>query len=415
MIVGKHNSEVVTKCRCLGAGVVMLIALPLPAQIPLNGSSPGGTPRIQNTDMAVFEAGDPRKDLPCTVSPDKSFLGFDLRFHTGYDVSIPLRELAGNENLLTILFRVAPENQPEQPRYFVQRIRVPSIEEDAKGDAYLQGMFDVGEGNYKVDWLIRDRSERVCSFSWDVEASLPARDKTVSLMIQPNGVEATRFEEFHEEPPIERSASEPPLNVKVLMNFAPQKATAATLRPLDTTALVSILRTLSREPRIGTFSLVVFNLQEQKILFRQDGASKIDFRGLGKSLDALNLGTVDLKRLSQKHGETEFLAELIARELSNQKSDAIVFAGPKALIESNVPEENLRSLGDLDFPVFYMNYVFNPQATPWRDAIGNAVKFFKGTEFTISRPRDLWFAVTEMVSRIVKFRNGKKVAAVSSK
>ena len=43
--------------------------------------------RIINTDMAVLEAQDVRKDLPCTVTPDKPVLGFDLRFHAGYDVA----------------------------------------------------------------------------------------------------------------------------------------------------------------------------------------------------------------------------------------------------------------------------------------------------------------------------------------
>ena len=35
-------------------------------------------------------------------------------------------------------------------------------------------------------------------------------------------------------------------------------------------------------------------------------------------------------------------------------------------------------------PVFYMNYNLNPQANPWRDAIGTAVKYLKGVEYTIS-------------------------------
>ena len=42
------------------------------------------------------------------------------------------------------------------------------------------------------------------------------------------------------------------------------------------------------------------------------------------------------------------------------------------------------------------------------DAIGNTVKFFKGAEFTISRPPDLWRAWTEIMSRIVKFRIGRR-------
>jgi hypothetical protein len=375
-----------------------------------------GLVRIQNTDLAVFEAGENRKDLPCVVSPDKPFLGFDLRFHAGYDVSVPLRELAGNENLLTILFRVYPENQPDQVSYFVQRIRVPAIEEDAKGDAFLQGTFDLGEGRYKVDWLMRDRAERVCSFSWDTEASLANRDKQIAVAIPPGVVEATRQEQFHEDPPVERSTTERLLNLKILVNFAPQKATASTMRPLDTAALVSILRSLNREPRIGKFTVVAFNMQEQRVFFRQEKADRIDFRGLGESLNSVSLGTVDLRQLAVKNSETLFLNELLAQELptSGERPDAVIFAGPKALLAANVPEQDLRRLTDIDYPLFYLNYILNPQATPWRDAIGNAVRFLKGTEFTISRPRDLFYAVTDMVSRIVKSRNGKEVAAVST-
>ncbi len=51
--------------------------------------------------------GEPRQDLPCSVISIKPVLGFDLRFHSGYEVSVPLKELAGSENMLTILFRVS--------------------------------------------------------------------------------------------------------------------------------------------------------------------------------------------------------------------------------------------------------------------------------------------------------------------
>jgi len=203
----------------------------------------------------------------------------------------------------------------------------------------------------------------------------------------------------------------------LLVNFAPQKATASSLRPLDTMALVSILRQLSREPKIGKFSLVAFNLNEQKVVYRQADTDRINFQDLGESLNSLNPGTVRLAQLADKHSDTQFLANLITTETSrgDKRPDALVFAGPKAMLDANVPEDHLRQVGELGFPVFYMNYILNPQATPWRDAIGNAVKFFKGQEFTISRPRDLWYAVTEMVSRIVKTRNQKEVAAVQPK
>src|SRR3982751_6026874 len=97
------------------------------AQVALTGGGPTGAVRIFYTDQAVLEAGETRKDLPCTVNPSKPALGFDLRLHSGYEVSIPLKDLAGSENLLTILFRVTDPERKQDPLYFSQKIRVPVI------------------------------------------------------------------------------------------------------------------------------------------------------------------------------------------------------------------------------------------------------------------------------------------------
>jgi hypothetical protein len=84
------------------------------------------------------------------------------------------------------------------------------------------------------------------------------------------------------------------------------------------------------------------------------------------------------------------------------------------MLDEAVPQETLKPLGDVDYPVFYMNYALNPAAVPWRDSISRAIKVFKGTEYTISRPRDLWFAMTEMVTRIVKSKHGRAVSPVTA-
>src|SRR5262249_1299920 len=154
--------------------------------------------------------------------------------------------------------------------------------------------------------------------------------------------------------------SEGPVTVKVLMNFAPQNARSATLQPIDTSALVSILRTISRNPRIHKFTIVAFNLQEQRVVYRQEEADRIDFPKLGDALTSLKLGTVDFKKLTQKRGETEFLAELIRNEASpDKRPDALIFAGPKAMLEANVSQEELKEVGEPEFPVFYLNYNLN--------------------------------------------------------
>lgn len=385
----------------------------LSAQELMPAAAPGGMVRLFTSDAAILESQEARKDLPCTVTPNKPSLGFDLKFHSGYEVSVPLKELAGSENQLTMVFRVIPENHPDEGVYFSQHVNVPAIEEDEKGPAYLQGEFEVGEGKYHVDWLMRDRSERICSFHWDPEAALPPKDKQMALNIAASAIQPFDSEPFKAEPPVARERSDKPLSVKVMVNFAPQDSLSATLQPLDTNALISILRNIAREPRIGKFTIVAYNMQEQRVIYRQDYASQINFPALGEALKSLNLGTVDLKRLTQKHGDTDFLANLITSELkeSSDPPDAMIFAGPKVMLDSGLSPETLKALGDVKFPVFYMNYNLNPQSNPWRDAIGNCVRYLKGVEFTITRPRDLFVAWTDIMGRIVKLRFGRQGSA----
>ncbi len=395
----------------LGGLLLSLCPLRVSAQTPL-----GNALRINATDLAVLEAREVRKDLNCTVFPVKPELGFDLRFHSGFDVSLPLSDVAGTENQLTILFRVVPDLHKDHPSYFVEHIKVPKIEDDAKGDANLHGAIDLGEGSYHVDWLMRDRSERVCSFFWDSEAVLPAKDKQVEVALPPGTAQAPVREQFLEDPPVERAQGPAPLNIKVLVNFAPQISDSAAMRPSDTMALVTMLRRLSREPHFGKFSLVAFNIQEQRVVYRQSSLDKIDFPALGEAVRKIKLGTVDARLLANKHGEMDFLSDLIAKEISSgDHPDAVIFAGPKIMLDDSVPDDVLRPFAtDVDFPVFYVNYNLYPIDMPWKDSVSHAVKLFRGTEFTISRPRDLWFAVTEMVSRIVKSKHGRNPTSIST-
>lgn len=127
----------------------------------------------------------PDMELPCTVAPIKPELEFDLRFRTGYEVSIPLKDLTGRGDLLTAVFRLTPTAHRDDPVYFSQHLRVPPIEEDAKGTAYVDGAFELGEGQYHIDFLIHNRREQICSSYWDTEAKLLARDKQLTLTLAP--------------------------------------------------------------------------------------------------------------------------------------------------------------------------------------------------------------------------------------
>src|SRR5580658_1822567 len=265
---------------------------------------PGAPITMQPSDVAIFEANEGRKDLPCNVTPRKADLGFDLRFHTGYDVTVPLNELEGGNDVLSIVFRVVPDSDHAHPYFFYQHILVPPLEGDVSGRAALEGGFDLGEGSYHVDWLMRDRAERICSSSLDVAAALPARDRQMALFLPAGRIDQSLIEPFVDDPALHRLASNPdPINIKVLVNFSPQSKESAKLQPTDTTALVSILKAIDRDSRVERVSLVAFNLQEQRVLYRQNQAEHIDFVALGKAIQDIKPGVVDLNRLAQKHGD----------------------------------------------------------------------------------------------------------------
>src|SRR5438552_4327224 len=95
----------------------MLTTTCLSAQVLMPASGPGGAVRLFTSDAAILESRETRKDLPCTVTPVKPQLGFDLKFHSGYEVVVPLKELAGSENQLLMVFKVTPEERPDEPVY----------------------------------------------------------------------------------------------------------------------------------------------------------------------------------------------------------------------------------------------------------------------------------------------------------
>src|SRR5665213_361752 len=184
--------------------VILSVAVPgtLFPQVLMRASTAGGTVQLIGHDRAVLDAGETRKDLPCTVTPVKPLMGFDLRFHSGYDIAIPLRELAGDGDTLTVIFRVTSASAKDSPAYFSQKYTVPDLDADASGDAYLGGGFDVGEGDYHVDWMMRDRIERICSSSWDITAALSPRDQSMKLPIARNSIETSDQSFFKEEPSV---------------------------------------------------------------------------------------------------------------------------------------------------------------------------------------------------------------------
>src|SRR5260370_28935201 len=160
--------------------------------------------------------------------------------------------------------------------------------------------------------------------------------------------------------------------------------------------LLSILGRQTHEAGGRRFTLVAFNVREQKISYRQDKAEKIDFAAIGKAVQAPTAGTVN---------ETHFITKLLTDQLGPQTAspDAIIIIGSKLTLEKKVPLDPLKERGATSCPIFYLNYNSNPIDEPFHDTIGSALRAYKGAlAYNIVLPRDLGGAIRDMLSRIGK-------------
>ena len=364
-----------------------------------------------NTDKAVLSSGQRRTDFPCSVTPLPPQLEFDLEFLAGYRFEIPLSALAGDGSAIRVLFRVQPLDGKQRDYYFSDRYSVPPIEEGKSGDVTLVGRYKLGPGRYQLDWLLRDGAERVCSTHWQVKTpSLEDLDGLAATGV-PYSVAAHQEEIFEEDPPMQRARPRNLLHLKLLVNFTPTDFGHFQLRKYDLRNLVSILRAITHEPRFGTFSLVAFNIQEERVFLEEQAVPRVDFPSLGDAVASIRGDTVDVAQLQDQESGSRFLTELLQDQLGPQEAepDAVIIIGPKVLLGTRIPRKALREAGRVSCPVFYLIYDTTPQAHLWRDAISNILRVYKGQEYAVAAPKDLGRAMNSMIRRLTA-----KAEAVSS-
>jgi hypothetical protein len=284
-----------------------------------------------------------------------------------------------------------------------QVVRVRTLDLSVKGQGEAQGGFALGEGKYHVDWLMRDRQSHVCASSWDLDTTLYGKDPAFKSWIPPVSAQPLETSLFAEEPPVVRKPRPDLLKVDIIVNFAAQNPDSAVLDEANLRGLVGILRRIARDPHIGEYSLVACSLPTQQILYRQDRSAQVDFPAIGEALKSLHLGVIDAQ-YAMKNGAAQFAASLVNEQSRREKPDALIIVGPKSDREVKIPREILASLEDLDQPLFYMNYSAKPIPSPWRDLFGTFVRQKRGVEYTITSPKDLFNAWSDVITRLDRNR-----------
>src|SRR5262249_13007055 len=160
----------------------------------------------------------PPRTSPCQVSSVKPVLQFDLKYHTGYSATLPLKVMAGNNGSINVRLRVAPVDDPNRTAWLSSQVSAPTIGADAKGSVELSGEYTVGPGRYRVDWMLESGSMK-CFAHWNIEA----QDRNLTDL--PLGLPRSRVgasgEDSSERPNRPASADGSQTYVKVLVNYSP--------------------------------------------------------------------------------------------------------------------------------------------------------------------------------------------------
>jgi hypothetical protein len=189
-----------------------------------------------------------------------------------------------------------------------------------------------------------------------------------------------------------------PLRLTVLLHAAPVSLRRTTLRASDSMMLVGLLSSLLERLPARSVRLVVFNLDQQKELFRQEEFSPKGLEQVAQSINDLQLGVVDYRVLQNRRGHIDVLTGLVNGELrAKEPSDVVLFLGPAARYVDDVPAAALEKNGGPAPRFFYFQYQpFYRRTAGFPDIIGLALRKLRGKTVLIHSPGEFAKAIEQV-------------------
>ena len=342
-----------------------------------------------------FEGGFHDLPLQCEVTPIRPALNFGFRFQAGYVVRVPMSQYLGKGHVWAVLARVTPEEGDRKPVYLGSRMRLPEIP-PTKVEMELGGAYLLGEGRYQVAWKMEDDAGRVCRKNWRIDARLTRSEGKVKVALPAATVADLALRGA---PNTGRSEDDAPrIRLTVLMHAAPVSPRRTRLGARDRVMLLGTLSSLLDRLPVSSVRLVVFNLDLQKELYRQENFVPQSLDRVAQSINAVELGTVNYQVLQNRGGHLDLLADLINGELTAQTpSDVVLFLGPMARFSDKVPSDGLEKASGASPRFYYLQYrSLFPQPSTLPDVITHAVAKLRGKTLVIHSPGDFAKAIDQV-------------------
>lgn len=310
--------------------------------------------------------------LACDVEPVKPSLSFGFRFRAGYIFRVPLTQYvalnqpSGARHRWSVLTEITPEGST-QPVDLLDILRLPAVlNNKVLGEA--GGGYLLGEGHYRVKWMLLDDLGRVCRKDWRIEVKLSRAESSARVAMPPNSVAELSLRGMagvNRHPDAGR-----PLRLTVLVDAAPlieRRLAKTVLSANDHVFLVNALSALLERVPTSSVRVVVFNLAQQKELFRRDGFTLESLDDMSRAMNELKLATVDYRVLQNKTGHVDFVVNLINQELrATPPSDAAIFVGPRERFQDKAPPDAFDQVHGPTPQFFFLRY--RPFPSPLRQS-----------------------------------------------
>jgi hypothetical protein len=342
------------------------------------------------------EAG--AKTLRCDVSEMKPSLNYSFRYQAGYMVTVPMNQYLGSGHGWATLTRITPEGGDRKPVYLMSQTALPPVPK-TNVEVRLGGGYQLGVGVYEVRWMMLDDSGRVCRKSWRVDVRPSHAERQVRVTMPPDTVWELGLRGSRPLP--EGTDDAAPLRLTILLHTAPLFPRRTRLRPNDMMTLMSAVSSLLERVPARTVRLVLFNLDQQKELYRKEGFLLQDMAQVSQAMTNVELGLVDFQVLQNKRGPVDLLTDLVNREIEAQPaSDVVLFLGPETRYFDKVRPDSLEKPAGHGMLFYYFQIVpFFRQTSMPPDSIKNTVSRMGGKTILIHTPGEFAKAIERLESR----------------
>jgi hypothetical protein len=248
-----------------------------------------------------------------------------------------------------------------------------------------------------VDWVLADDSGRVCAKKWRISAKLGRKERDVPPGMPAGTVDEVSLRKWTRGSKGAQDAQG--RRVTILMNASPVMPRRLRLGGYDRVLLLSSLASLVERLPLRSARLVVFNLDQQREIYRTENFEPADFGRVSRALGELELGVVDYEVLKNRRGHVDLVAELIGEALE-KRPDAVVFLGPKPRHLDKVRRSVLPQRLPGHPPFFYVQFRPFIVGSSFPDTLMNAVSHMNGKTFQVYSPRDFAAAILDITKAL---------------